>query len=224
MSCGVKICGLTNPGDAEAAVAAGADALGINLWPGSKRYLPLVESGWLEGFAGRVSRVAVVVGAPEDEVRRVWATGWFDWVQLHGEEPESLVHSLAAEGLPIIRALRVRDATVLETAWRWLERNVVVLLDAYHEAAPGGTGQAWDWSLAAKFSRQAQGRRWILSGGLNSENVSDACGIVQPPAVDVASGVERLGNPRHKDPSLLARFIQAAKGGAEACDTNPEIF
>lgn len=224
MSCQVKICGLTSGAEAERALAAGADALGINLWPGSKRHVPLAECGWLEALRGRVARVAVAVDPTEEEVERIWSSGWFDWVQLHGGEGEEFVIRLTGAGVAVIKALRVRDRAVLDEAAAWLDRGVTVLLDAYHAGIPGGTGQAWDWTLAAKFAAGQRGRRWILSGGLNSENVSDACAIVQPPAVDVASGVERAGDPRHKEPSLLSRFIHRVRGVAIGSDTNPRIF
>ncbi|MBS0660896.1 MAG: phosphoribosylanthranilate isomerase [Verrucomicrobia bacterium] len=206
------------------AVEAGADAVGVNLWPGSKRFLPLAECAWLEAFARRVARVAVVVNASRQELDLIWQTGWFDCLQLHGDESRAEVESLGRDGVSVCKALRVRGVEVLTEAARYLEAGFPVLLDAYHPGVPGGTGQAWDWSLAARFARENAGARWILSGGLRVENVTDACAIVQAPAVDVASGVERPADPRHKDPALLRRFIVAAKEASRGSDTNPKIF
>lgn len=224
MSCQIKVCGLTSAAEAELVLAAGVDALGINLWPGSKRYVPFEECAWLESLAGRTSRVAVLVNPTPEEVARIWGSGRFDWLQLHGEESPEQVAALAAGGRRILKALRVRGERELEAATRYLDDGYAVLLDAFHPSGLGGTGRSWDWGLAAAFSHRQKGRPWILSGGLRAENVSDACRIVQPPAVDVASGVERTDNPRHKDPASLRRFVAAVRGASRESDTNPKIF
>jgi len=224
MSCQIKVCGLTSVAEAELALAAGVDALGINLWPGSKRYVPFEECAWLDSLAGRTARVAVLVDPTLEEAVRIWRSGRFDWLQLHGDEGPELVAELAAGGRRVLKALRVRGERELEVAARYLDAGIVVLLDAFHPSGLGGTGQSWDWTLAEAFSHRQKGRPWILSGGLRAENVSDACRIVQPPAVDVASGVERVGNPRHKDPASLRRFLAAVRGASRESDTNPKIF
>ena len=204
----VKICGITQPADAALAVELGADALGLNFYPGSVRCLNVEEdSGWLRDLPREVSRVAVVVNASREEIARLFEMGLVDAVQLHGDEDEVFCQALQTDGVPFIKAIRARD----EAALRQVERfgTNVLLIDAYHPTVYGGTGQAVDWSLAAKFA--AKHRRTILAGGLHPGNVAEAIRRVRPFAVDVASGVERKGEPRRKDAESLKEFFAAVR-------------
>ena len=113
----VKICGVTHPDDAEAAVALGADALGLNFYPGSPRCLdPARDATWLQALAGTVRRVAVVVNAPRAEIDRLLGDDLVDAVQLHGDEDAAFCQDLAADGIPFAKALRVRGAR--RASWR----------------------------------------------------------------------------------------------------------
>ncbi len=204
----VKICGLTRGDEASAAAVAGADAIGINFWPGSKRFVPLDEAqAWLQALAGSVLRVAVTVNASDDEVRRIHDSGALDWIQLHGDETPDRVESLTRQGLPVFKALGVRDRTTLDAATAY--GSPTLLLDAYAPGAYGGSGETMDWALGAEAVSRWPERQIVLAGGLVPENVAKAVRQVRPAAVDVASGVE--SSPGRKDPDKVRRFIEGAR-------------
>ena len=201
-----KICGVTNEEDARAAIDLGADALGFNLWPGSKRHIDLDrESSWIHGLPPFVARVAVLVNVPLDEARRVAGHPAIDLVQFHGDEDASYCAAFAEGGRPFIKAMRVPDAASLESAPRFSTPHV--LLDAAAGGAYGGTGTRLDPSLAAEAVRRFPDLKIILAGGLTPENVGEAVRAVRPYAVDVASGVE--SEPGRKDRAKLERFLAA---------------
>ncbi len=212
----VKICGVTHPDDAAVAVALGADALGLNFYPGSPRCLdPALDAGWLRDLAGTVSRVAVLVNPARAEIDRLLAENLVDSVQLHGDESPEFCQSLAGANVPFAKALRVRGEESLRLAGSF--HTAWLVLDAYDPQAYGGTGQTADWTLAARVVREglAAGFRVILSGGLHPGNVAQAIAQVRPFAVDVASGVEKSGDRRRKDPARMEAFfseIRAADG------------
>jgi phosphoribosylanthranilate isomerase len=127
-------------------------------------------------------------------------------VQLHGEEGPSFCDEVARRtGAKVIKALRVRSAADVKAAESF--RTDFHMFDAHQAVAPGGTGESFDWELAA-------GRRskvpLILAGGLRPENVAEAISVVRPFAVDVASGVE--SEPGIKDPALLEALFEAVRG------------
>lgn len=213
----VKICGITHPEDAALAVELGADALGLNFYPRSPRCLDSARDGdWLRALAGIVPRVGVVVNASREEIFRLLDAGVVDAVQLHGDEDAAFCHALVVDGVPFIKAIRVSGEAALVDAERFGTPHL--LIDAFHPGAYGGTGQAVDWALAARFA--ARHRQTILAGGLGPGNVAAAARAVQPHAVDVASGVEATrpdgGVPR-KDPEKLRNFFAAIK----AADAEP---
>jgi phosphoribosylanthranilate isomerase len=207
----VKICGVTNREDAVAAIALGADALGFNLFAGSKRCIDLErEGGWIAALPPFVSRVAVLVNASLEEARRVAAHPGIHCVQFHGDEDAAYCAEFARSGRPFIKALRVRDAGVIAAAPGFATHHL--LLDADAGAAYGGTGTPIDLGLAAEVVRTHRSLQVILAGGLRPENVAAAVAAVRPYAVDVASGVESAGDPRRKDLSRMAAFIAGASG------------
>jgi phosphoribosylanthranilate isomerase len=201
----VKICGLTRVDDALRAAAAGADAIGFNFWPGSKRYiaperaLPIRMS--LPPF---IAAVGLFVDAPLDVIHDAIETCKLDYVQLSGHESRPLVKRIRGAG--IIKTVRVRSEADLSE----LEKhdNVdVFLLDAAVDGMYGGTGETFDWHLARMASSRA---RIMLAGGLNPHNVQDAIETARPWAVDVASGVED-GTPGVKSRKMMNEFCRAAK-------------
>ncbi len=207
----VKICGITRGDEANAIVAAGANAIGINFWPGSKRFVPLEEAQvWLRDLAGTVPHVAVTVNASDDELRRIHDSGVIDWLQLHGDETPDRVESLTRQGLPVFKALGVRDRTMLEAAADY--DSPALLLDAYAPGAYGGSGETMDWSLGAEAVVRWPERQIVLAGGLTPENVATAIRQVRPAAVDVASGVE--ASPGRKDPGKVRAFLAAVRAVA----------
>ena len=204
----VKICGLTNRENALEAIGLGADALGFNLYPGSKRYLSLDrESEWIRTLPPFVTRVAVLVNASLEEALRVAAHPAIDIVQFHGDEDEAYCAKFAEIGRPFIKALRLRDAASIPSAGRFSTANL--LLDASAPGAFGGTGTLIDLDLAAECVRRHPSLRFTLAGGLNPENAATAVRAVKPYAVDVASGVESA--PGIKDAGKMRAFIGAVK-------------
>lgn len=205
----IKICGVTTEEDARAATALGADALGFNLWRGSKRYLDLDRAfSWIRGLPPFVTRVAVLVNASLNEARDIAAHPAIDVVQFHGDEDESYCAQFAACGRPFIKALRVRDSSSLEHLDRYSTPSI--LLDADAGAAYGGTGRQLDPALAGEAAKRFPEVKVILAGGLKPENVAEAARIAKPYAVDVASGVER--EPRVKDHGKMEQFFAALRG------------
>ncbi len=204
----VKICGITNAGDAIAAIDAGADALGFNLYPGSKRHVRLEEvRPWVESLGTRVLRVAVMVDPSMAQVHE--AQQVFDAIQLHGDESaafcaEATVGGKIWKAFPLTPSLDPAEAAAFEAH--------AILIDSSDPGGFGGTGTLIDLDAAARFVRACGDREVWLSGGLNPENVAAAVEKVLPYGVDVASGVEAAGIPRRKDPGLVRAFIKAAKG------------
>jgi len=197
----IKICGVTTAEDAAMAVAAGVDAIGVNLWAGSKRYVtPPSARAVLEAVPADVLKVGVFVDAPADEVaQRIEELG-LDRAQLHGDE--AATDFAAFDPARIVRVIRVRDAASFETAAGW--SPALWLYDAFVEGF-GGAGVPAPWPLIARHAR----RPFLLAGGLTPDNVAAAIRATHPDGVDVASGVEsRTGV---KDPAKVAAFIAAAR-------------
>jgi phosphoribosylanthranilate isomerase len=202
----VKICGITNEADARAAIALGTDALGFNLWPGSKRHIDLVQAGaWVRELPPFVTRVAVLVNVALEEARQIAAHPAIDMLQFHGDEDARYCAAFAESGFPFIKALRIRDAGDLSHADAFSTKNV--LLDAHADGAYGGTGTRLPLTLAAAAVARFPELKIILAGGLTAENVTKAIHEAQPYAVDVASGVE--SGPGQKDLDKLERFLSA---------------
>ena len=200
----VKVCGLRNPDNAREVIAAGADAIGINFWPQSKRFVELdVAADWLGVFAGQVCRVGLFVNATLGEIEKAAGRGVLDAIQLHGDESPEFCEKVAALGLPVIKAIAVRDDSPLHDPGDF--PNVDLLLDAYAGAAFGGTGRSFRWDVARRVIAENPQRRIILAGGLTPENVASAICETSPHAVDVASGVESA--PGVKDRALVRRFV-----------------
>ena len=205
----VKICGVTNRADAEAAISFGADALGFNLFAGSKRRIDLErEAHWIGALPPFVSKVAVLVNVPLEEARRIAEHPAIDLVQFHGDEDEEYCARFAESGRPFIRALRLASAGDLEKADRFSTPDLLV--DAHVPGAYGGTCAKIDLELARELGTRCPELRVILAGGLTPANVGEAVRLVRPFAVDVASGVESA--PGSKDPELMRAFVRSARG------------
>ena len=169
----VKICGIRSGEQAADVIDAGADALGINFYPKSKRFIALFEAlPWLQEISDAVRRVAVTVNASDDELKRIADSGGIDWIQLHGDETSDRVESLIQQGLPVFRAMGVKDATMLNAAGAY--PGTTLLLDAYAPADYGGSGETMDWTLGAQAVQQWPDRQIILAGGLVPDNVAAA--------------------------------------------------
>jgi len=198
----VKICGVTRVEDGLAAVAAGADYVGLNFWSGSRRRVDVARAREIARAVGdAVTKVGIFVDAPADEVEAVAAEVGLDLVQLHGNESVAYCRGFAARAIRVVRVGVAADLDVLAD-----HPASLFLLDA-PSAGFGGSGRTFDWTLAA--AAHAHGRRFFLAGGLTPDNVAAAIAAVGPYGVDVAGGVERA--PGIKDPDLVRRFVAAAK-------------
>jgi phosphoribosylanthranilate isomerase len=197
----VKICGVTTPEDAAMIVASGADAVGVNLWPGSKRHVTTdAAREVLAAVPAGVLKVAVFVDAPVGEVERCIDLLELDRVQLHGDESPAQFDRLDAR---LIRVVRVRDEASFAGEAGW--SPALWLYDA-HVDGYGGGGVPAPWPLIAARAR----RPFLLAGGLTPDNVAAAIAETRPDGVDVASAVE--SSSRRKDPAKVAAFIAAARG------------
>lgn len=198
---GVKICGITNQGDALMAIEAGADALGFVFAPSPRQVTPAQAAAILAELPPFITTVGLVVD--QDPLRILEACPRLDVIQFHGSESPETV---AACPRRCIKAFRLRDRSDL-TALSEFTAASALLLDAYVPGVAGGTGTRFPWELAVEA--QAPGRRIIVAGGLTPENVTNCVVTVRPYAVDVSSGVESA--PGRKCADKVARFIAAAK-------------
>jgi phosphoribosylanthranilate isomerase len=220
----IKICGITRAEDARAAVEAGADAVGLNFFSASPRYLPLPMAQQVSrAVPAGVVKVGVFVNPTLQQIADSVAAAGLDAVQLHGDEPPEFLAQLQTAPWPprpIVRAFRpglagltaVRD--YLERCRRLQVWPRMVLWDAQQPGSYGGTGRTADWQLAAEFARDRSLPPLVLAGGLRPDNVAKAIAAVRPAAVDTASGVERA--PGVKDAALVAAFVRAAKAALAA--------
>ncbi|WP_106477741.1 phosphoribosylanthranilate isomerase [Phytohalomonas tamaricis] len=194
----VKICGLTRAEDVDAAVRAGADALGFVLWPGSRRALDLDT---LKVLSARVPAFVTRVGLFVDQDAETIAscTPFLDMLQFHGDEPPEECQSY---GRPWMKAVRMRDNIDLHAEAERYRGAQGVLLDAFKPGVPGGTGETFDWSrIPAGLAKPV-----ILAGGLTPDNVAEAIVTVKPFAVDVSGGVETTIGV--KDHAKIETFIR----------------
>jgi len=205
----VKICGLTRAQDVTAAVAAGADAVGIVFYPASPRAVTLEQAARLRRLVPPfVSVVALFVNPKPDEVRAVIAAVTPDLLQFHGDESPA---DCAAFGLRYLKAFRVgasglQSAAAIAAACTAYADACGWLFDAHH-AGYGGSGLRFDLDLLGDVLRLPHARPIILAGGLTADNVSAAIARVKPYAVDVSSGVE--DTPGIKSAHKIAQFVRA---------------
>jgi phosphoribosylanthranilate isomerase len=203
----VKICGITNAADALAAIDAGANLLGFNFYVKSPRHISAAEAAEIRSqLPKKVKAVGIFVNAAPAEAAALCKSLKLDFAQLHGDETPETVAKMA-RSLPVFKAFRVEPDFRLETLDEYAEA-FAFLFDAANTGQYGGTGRTTDWDVAR---RAAVGRRIILAGGLNAENVAAAVRIVRPYAVDVASGVE--SKPGKKDHARLREFIREVRRG-----------
>ncbi len=199
----VKICGITNTADAQAAVEAGADALGFIFYDKSPRYVDVKEAAAISsGLSPLVMRVGVFVNAPEDFVFSAIRECGLTLLQFHGDEPAEYC---AQFGLMSMKAFRVHGPETLEQIPKY--HTDAYLLDAYSSTTLGGSGEKFNWDLA--IEAQKFGRPIFLAGGLTPENVAGAIRKVGPFGVDVSSGVERA--PGKKDREKMKAFLNAVR-------------
>lgn len=209
----IKICGITSVADALLAAEAGADAIGLNFYDKSPRYVTAERAKEIcDALPGGVARIGVFVNSlPQGIIATVNRVG-LNAVQLHGDEGPDFLAALAK--LSVIKAFRCKEST-LDRVKAFLDLCLdtsvpsAVLLDAHAPGNYGGTGQVLDWKGLRGERAKLQGLPLILAGGLTPQNVAEAIRLARPDAVDTASGVESA--PGQKDPAKVRAFIVAAK-------------
>jgi len=207
----IKICGVTTPEDARFAAECGADAVGLNFYPHSPRFLdPQKAAAVVRALPPFTAPVGVFVGMPLRQVCAVAFQLGLRGVQTYddrppGDDPFPFAH---------VPAFRVKDAAGLDHVRRFVEtatalgrKPAAVLIDSYVEGQMGGTGHRAPWELLVGFD---PGVPVVLAGGMTPENVAEAVALVRPWGVDVASGVESA--PGVKDQEKVARFVKNARG------------
>ncbi len=207
MALWVKICGLTSVDDALAAVDAGADAIGLNLVPSSKRCITAELAADIAARVGERARaVAVVADQTPGELAALRQSTGISWLQLHGYEPHSLLEALLPNAYKAVAIGAAEDAVQAERYG-----GELLLCDAKVAGVLGGSGKSFDWRLVTKLARR---RDIVLAGGLNPDNVATAVQAVKPFGVDVASGVEGA-DPRRKNAALMAQFVARARAAVQ---------
>lgn len=204
-----KICGITRIEDALAAVEAGADAIGLVFYAKSPRAVSAVQAREIvAALPPFVTSVGLFVNASRCEINEILEVVPLDLLQFHGDESPA-----DCEGYhrPWIKALRVRPGDDLAAACALYRRARGILLDAFVAGVPGGTGEAFDWSLIP----ERLGTPIILAGGLSASNVAEAIAQVRPYAVDVSGGVEAAKGI--KDPARIEAFIAAVRQASARC-------
>jgi phosphoribosylanthranilate isomerase len=199
----VKICGITNLEDAEAAVDSGADALGFVFFKDSPRFiLPEKASAIVRALPSFVVSVGVFVNERREHIESILSSTGIDVVQLHGDEPPGMCRLSRR----VVKAIRVKSLDSLAPLEQFRNLVSAFLLDTYTPDTLGGTGRIFNWDVALEAK---QFGRIILAGGLTPDNVAAAVGHVRPYAVDVSSGVELTKGK--KDHDKMKRFIERAK-------------
>ncbi|MGD8556170.1 MAG: phosphoribosylanthranilate isomerase [Chromatiales bacterium] len=201
----VKICGITRIEDGLAAARAGADAIGLVFYPNSSRFVETeMAASIARAMPPFISKVALFVNAPADEISAVLQQVPIDLIQFHGNEcPEYC----AGQGRPYIKAIRMKEGIDLLAEREKYDTACGLLVDSYVPGIPGGTGETFNWSL---IPREIAGEI-VLAGGLGPRNVHEAVTTVRPWGVDVSGGVEISGGI--KDATAIQQFVTGVQHG-----------
>ena len=200
----VKICGITRRQDAEFAVEMGVDALGFVFYSPSPRAVTIAQvKDIIEGLPPFVSIVALFVDASEEEVNNCLSELAIDIVQFHGDESAEYCEQF---NKPYMKAIRMKEGVELTELAERYSSSSALLLDSYQPGIPGGTGQAFDWSMIKDIDKPI-----ILAGGLTVDNVATAIEQVQPYAVDISGGVEQ--SKGIKEQQKVCDFMQEVMNG-----------
>ncbi len=199
----VKVCGITRPCDALAAVSLGATAIGFVFWPESRRYVTPEVAASIVEVLPPVTSVGVFVNSSVEEIHKVADRVGLTSVQLHGDEPDDMYRKLT---YPVIRAIGVVGESTIARVDS-VPQDVMVLLDVHDQVQRGGTGKTVDWNVAASIAAK---RQIFLAGGLRPDNVAAAIRSVRPYGIDVSSGVETSPGIKETD-KLRSLFVEVEK-------------
>ncbi|HHP7243916.1 MAG TPA: phosphoribosylanthranilate isomerase [Elainellaceae cyanobacterium] len=208
----VKICGITKPEQGRAIALYGATALGFICVPQSPRYVMpqriadiIAKLPAPHQYRQPLDLVGVFADAEISTIEAVMAIAPLTAIQLHGHESPQFCQALKRQlpHIEIIKALRVQSPDALSQSQRYESVVDTLLLDAYHPNLLGGTGMTLNWAILENFYPP---RPWLLAGGLNPDNISDALTHLQPDGIDLSSGVEH--QPGNKDLTKVARLFE----------------
>lgn len=209
----IKVCGITSVEDALLAAEAGADAIGLNFYDKSPRYVTTEAAQEIcRALPAGVAKVGVFVNSLPKGIIATASRLGLDAVQLHGDEGPEFLAALGK--LPVIKAFRCKESTLsgVEAFLNLCDESahpIAILLDAHAPGTYGGTGQVLDWAGLHRERSKLRSIPLILAGGLTPLNVGEAIRLAQPEAVDTASGVESA--PRKKDRDKVRAFVSAAQ-------------
>jgi len=199
----VKICGITNLEDAQAAVKAGCDALGFIFYKKSPRYItPAKAAKIAKSLPKGIFKIGVFVDSTEKNIKRIAETCGLDMLQFHGHESPELCRRLRQH--KIIKVLHVKNRLDTQNMLRY--KPFAWLFDTFNSKKMGGTGKGFDWALIRNIKVKEP---IFLSGGLNAANVGKAIKLIHPDWVDVSTSLET--RPGKKDHKRIREFINAAK-------------
>lgn len=206
----IKICGITSAEHAQVAADCGADAIGLVFYAKSPRCVSAQQAaGIVAALPPFISVVGLFVDELPAEIERILSAVPIDVLQFHGDESAEFCKQFAR---PWIKALRVKPETDVSALCGEYGDSRGMLLDAWLEGVPGGTGNTFDWQLAAGSLPAPI----VLAGGLNENNIAAAMATVQPAAVDVSGGVESA--PGIKDANKIRRFVSAVRAAEQYVD------
>jgi phosphoribosylanthranilate isomerase len=230
MALWIKICGNTNVQDADAAVAAGANAIGFIFAPGPRRIAPLDARNIVSVLPATAQRIGVFVNEKPERVREIIQKAKLTAVQLHGDEDIEYIRNMFRETGrekpdPGYGMKRQRDTRIFKVIR--MDSTAEARLRQYHESGlvdaflldsatrvRGGSGQPFDWKAAASMLRPYEGKiRIIVAGGLTAENVGEAIRTLRPWGVDVVTGVEK--QPGIKSREAMYAFVDAVRAAEE---------
>jgi len=200
----VKICGLTTRDAIEAAVAAGADAVGFVFAPSTRRVSVTLATQLAQGVPRRIPRIAVMLHPTQSQVDEVWSGFRPDVLQTDVEDLGTLRVPMGLAVMPVIRSGVELQPDLHQNLTSNAHSRVLF------EGPVSGVGSTSDWHSAAQLARTTQ---LVLAGGLNANNVADAIAAVRPFGVDVSSGVE--ASPGIKDPARIHEFVRCARAVSE---------
>jgi phosphoribosylanthranilate isomerase len=215
----IKICGLSTPDALDVALDSGADLVGFVFFPPSPRHLAFDTARVLGArVRGQAQKVALSVDADDAWLAASIEALEPDLLQLHGKEPPARVAAVRKKfGLPVMKAIAVEEKSDLAAIEAYTGVADRLIFDARAPRAatrPGGLGKRFDWRLLENLRTDVP---FILSGGLDADNVAEALRITRAPGVDVSSGVERA--PGEKDPEKIRAFVRAARAAIAGIDS-----
>jgi phosphoribosylanthranilate isomerase len=207
-----KICGLKTSDDVAAALDGGAEAIGLNFYPPSPRFASPKDASLLSQQASSTQRIGLFVDPDDAWLDEVAGSVELDMIQLHGSEDPARVSAIGERtGLPTMKAFKIINSEDFGAVGDYDSASSWLLFDArppkgQGHGLPGGNGVAFDWRL---MQGRTLSQPWMLSGGLDADNVGEAVRISGADWVDVSSGVE--SEPGKKDPVRIAAFLAAVK-------------